>query len=624
MPTPDGRAPRPSSLTTAQKYRFAVGALIAAQAGWLATLASRGWFYQDDFIFLSQATRRRFGWGYLSEPLNDHLVPGLRAAFWLMQHFLPFNHAATVWVRVILQAVATALLYLLLRVLTGRTRRNLAMLAIYSFSPILVPGVMWLSTSANVLCAQIFVLIAYLCHVRHAVTRQLWWAVLTGLSLLLATCFWEKSAVTALLLVLLSVGWLTAGTARQRAAALVADWAAWLCTFGPLAAFVGYFVLGGYGSAGNTGSLRAAPRLAAFQWYKTIWPSAIGGPWRWYSNGGIYASLGNPTRTVEIIGQAAFVLLLYLGYRRVGHRVWLAWSLPLVSVAVGMTLVGLGRYALFGDLVPLGFSYAFDVAIPMVLAAALSLSAAMPPELPGNSGVSRPTARPLETTSSARTRRWPALVSLAIIASSTVSTLTWVHRWAENPAPHYVQTLIQQVRAAGPGVNLYDTGVPQDVVPFVGERRAVSDILAIAGVPARFNQLDTDPQLVDDAGHLRPATLLIDAQTKVTPNKFCDNLIQGRTDRTLALTASLTDNKYFVRISYFQQRETEIEIRVRDSTGKRIAAVGGDRIALTGTLGAHLIELGTGRPGTVEFSSQNAATNTCITETSVGVPFVKR
>jgi hypothetical protein len=623
MPTPDGRTLRPHSLTTAQKYRVAVAAVIAAQAGWLGALASRGWFYQDDFIFLSQATRRRFGWGYLSEPLNDHLVPGLRAAFWLMQHFLPFNHTATVWVRVILQAVATALLYLLLRTLTGRTRRNLYFLAVYSFSPLLVPGVMWLSTSANVLCAQIFVLTAYLCHVRHAVTRQLRWAALTGLSLLLATCFWEKSAVTAMLLVLLSLGWLTSGTARQRVAALVADWVAWLVTFGPLAAFVGYFVLGGYGSAGNSGSLRAAPRLAAFQWYKTVWPAAVGGPWRWYSNGGIYASLGNPTRTVEIIGQAAFALMLWLGYRRVGHRVWLAWSLPLVSVAVGMALVGLGRYALFGDLVPLGFSYAFDVAIPMVLAAALSLSAAAPPGLPRKSVLDH-ASRPTQTGSSGRARRWPALVSLAIIASSTFSTLTWVHRWGENPAPRYVHTLIQQVRAAGPGVNLYDTGVPLNVVPFVGERRDVSDILAIAGVPARFNQLDTDPQLVDDGGHLRPATLLIDAQTAVTPNKFCDNLIQGRTDRTLALTAPLTDNKYFVRISYFQNRETEIEVRVRDSAGKKIAAVGGDRIALTGTLGAHLIELSNGRPSTVEFSSLNAATNTCITETSVGVPFVKR
>ena len=89
-----------------------------AQAVVLAAVISHGWFYNDDFALLMQASNRTPGWNYLKTPINDHLLPGLRLEFWLLRHTSPLNHPLTIAVRLLLQAGGTALLLLLLSTLT--------------------------------------------------------------------------------------------------------------------------------------------------------------------------------------------------------------------------------------------------------------------------------------------------------------------------------------------------------------------------------------------------------------------------------------------------------------------------------------------------------------------------
>jgi hypothetical protein len=105
---------------------------------------------------------------------------------------------------------------------------------------------------------------------------------------------------------------------------------------------------------------------------------------------------------------------------------------------------------------------------------------------------------------------------------------------------------------------------------------------------------------------------------------FCANLLRKNQPITAPLTGSVTDNEYFLRIEYFQQRLTAVAVTVRDSTGAMIRLAHGPNLRLDSTLGFVIARLSYGSPATVEIRSDIAATNTCITAVLVGVPLVRQ
>jgi hypothetical protein len=196
-------------------------------------------------------------------------------------------------------------------------------------------------------------------------------------------------------------------------------------------------------------------------------------------------------------------------------------------------------------------------------------------------------------------------VAVVLIASGMASSFLWSQTWSENPSKHYVKTLMSQLAKAGPSVNLYDTPLPLDVVPFVNSNRHLSDLVAMAHLSAGFDDSGSEPQIVDGSGRIRPAVFFPAAKVATAQSSFCGN-------------------EYFLRIEYFQQRLTAVTVTVRDDAGAVIPLVKGPGVRLGSTLGFVVARLGFGSPASVQISSDNAATNTCITGVSVGVPFVKQ
>ena len=92
----------------------------AGQAIWLGVLMARGWYYQDDLAFFAQARQRGLGFGYLTAPVNDHLTPGLRLGFWLLQPLGASAYGVTIALRLLMQAGATLWLDRLMVRLAGR------------------------------------------------------------------------------------------------------------------------------------------------------------------------------------------------------------------------------------------------------------------------------------------------------------------------------------------------------------------------------------------------------------------------------------------------------------------------------------------------------------------------
>jgi hypothetical protein len=585
--------------------------IIAGQAVWFAVLSSRGWFYTDDFQDMAQSLHRSLGPSYLLSPLNDHLTPGVRLVFWLTAHGIGLHYGPTIAVRVLIQAVTTLLLYRLLRLVSPSARLALGITAVYAFSPLLVPGTLWLTTALTLQIPQVATILAFDAHIRHVRTGSWRWSAASGLNLLIAASFWEKSGITAVLLVILSLGWLHTGRLHRRVWAALRDWRGWLLTLGPLVAFAAYDIASGTGKSATTLPVTAALRLTWLQWSQALWPSVIGGPWRWFALGSVYQSIARPGTVAIVIGECAFVLLAAVGWRRNRWAGVLAWLLPLVSVALGITLVGVGRYAQLNTLIATDFHYGFDLAIPTALAAALSLARTAEPAPARERSRWRSRARTLVAVG----------VGGAVLASCIVSAATWTQRWHVSPAHTYTSSVLASVRGLGPGATLYDTPVSPRVLPLIEGDRHLSNLLDLAGVHAHINNGPQPPQIIDDHGQARPANFFVAAVGHGTKNRFCPDALRGQQPLVVPLRGRVTPNEYFLRLTYFQNRPTQLRLSVTSATGKPIA-VPASPLTLDPTLGQVVVRLGFGQPATLTLRGSSAATNYCLTKAELGVPLV--
>jgi hypothetical protein len=585
--------------------------IVSGQAVWFAVLSSRGWFYTDDFQDMAQSLHRSLGTSYLLSPLNDHLSPGVRLVFWLTAHGIGLHYGPTIAVRVLIQAVTTLLLYRLLRLVSPSARLALGITAVYAFSPLLVPGTLWLTTALTLQIPQICTILAFDAHIRHVRTGSWRWSAASGLNLLIAASFWEKSGITAILLVILSLGWLHTGGLHRRIWAAVRDWRGWLLTLGPLVAFAAYDIASGTGKSATTLPVTAALRLTWLQWSQALWPSVVGGPWRWFAIGSVYQSIARPGTVAIVIGECAFVLLAAVGWRRNRWSGLFAWLLPLVSVALGITLVGVGRYAQLNTLIATDFHYGFDLAIPTALAAALSLARTGPPAPARERSPWRSRARTVVAVG----------VGGAVLASCIVSATTWTQRWHANPAHTYTATVLASVRALGPNATLYNTPVSPRVLPLIEGDRELSNLLDLARVHAHINNGPQPPQIIDDQGHARQANFFVAAVGHGTKNRFCPNALRGQQPLVVRLRGRVTPNAYFLRLTYFQNRPTQLRLSVTSSAGKTIA-VPASPLTLDPDLGQVVIRLGFGQPATLTLQGSSAATNYCLTKAELGVPLV--
>lgn len=670
--------PHRNELSTQTFNRFAA-ALLATQAITLAVLISHGWFYNDDFALLMQASNRAPGWNYLKMPINDHLLPGLRMEFWLLRHTSPLNHPLTIAVRLLLQAGGTALLLLLLRTLGGRQRRVLLVTALYALCPLVLTNSLWLTVALSLLPAQLLVLAALNAHVRYTVTGRLRWAAAAGLCLLGGALFWEKVAVSAILLPILSLGYLHDGTLRRRLVATARQWRGWLAAAVPITAFTAYFVAAGYGGAAKAVS---APDLAGvlwMQWSRLVGPSLLGGPWSWFKDPNVSLGYARASTTVALLAQVGFIALALLGIRLIGWKSLLAWSIPAVPLVLGTTLVALGRFAYFGQLIATTLRYGADLAAPLFLGLALAItptSAAAirrrlaplaadqpvavdhpvtvddlagrdepadqpaligpPADQPALIGppadqpalIGRPADQPVaaERRATGRARPWAVLVTAVAavlwLLGSLLSVADFDRHWGANPTHRYVNTLKTNIAEAGPGLNLYDSTVSQAALPiFFGPRWHLSDFLPLTGQVPVFDAPATEPLLADEKGALRPAVLVPAAIRQPPPGGLCAYLAAGAGTWRIPLDQPAPEGDGFLRIDYLQPRPSAAEVTVEDLHGVVRSPIPRRQVIFGYQLSHVTLRLPITSVRAVIVRTKAPDTHLCIGRLTVGAPF---
>ncbi len=170
----------PRSITL-DSTTVAVAVLVCLQAIWLAVILGRGWYTEADLPNLGAATGQPLDWHYLSASVGGHFGAPGRLMYWLLNRLAPLNWQLTVLIRLLLQLIATLLLWRLLLRLVGRKPWLVALLALYALNPILVPGLAWLTSGLGLAAGQVLVLLMLLAHVRYTRHGRLRHAVLTAL-----------------------------------------------------------------------------------------------------------------------------------------------------------------------------------------------------------------------------------------------------------------------------------------------------------------------------------------------------------------------------------------------------------------------------------------------------------
>jgi len=602
--------------------------IVAGQACWLGYFTHRGWFYGDDLPYLADATGRRLDWRYLSAPLNDHFVPGLRFAFWLLNRSTGLDYGSTVLLRVLLQAVATVLLARLLILLAGRRPGVLVVVGWYAFSQLLLPGSLWLVTALDLLPAQILAILAIDLHVRYSRSGRLPYALGSALSLLAGVSFWELTGLNVLLLPILSLVFVHTGTIGQRVRATLRRWPGWLILLAVLTGWLVAFLSGPYGGSARSPGAGADLHELWTGWWFTIAPALLGGPWRWYATGNVFFSITDPPLSLRIAAQVAAAAILLVSLWKSGLRAVAAWLMPALILAISTVVIAAGRYRVFGDLTPRSLNYFLPLAVPIALALTLSLPVRRA-VLPASSAATLPRASAGRRAARSRRSR-PAgrrarvavgcLTCLAVLVSSTISAVNFADRWEQNPSRQYLRNLTASVRQAGPAVNLWDTRVPQSVLAAFSDHNHVSDVLRLAQVHAQFQQPESHPLLVTDQGRLVPATLYPIAHGVQRAETLCTSLVQGTGTWTIPLSSALGVNEYFVQLDYLQHVPSTLYITVTDSAGRSVPPVGSERQRLTHQLATVYLRLPLTAPRTLSVRSESTEANVCIGTVVVGVP----
>jgi hypothetical protein len=598
-----------------------VGTLVVAQAVWFWFLMRQGWFYQADFENLASAAQSPLTWDYLTSAQGGHLGLVGRPLFWIMQRGFGLDYGPTLALRIALQAAATALLARLLVDVVGPRLGVLGILAAYCFSPLLIPGTAWLTSGISLTLCQLLFIQALGSWIHYNKSRQLRAAAAASVCLLLGTAANDSGYALALVIPMLSLGWGYSGGGRDRIRAMFRQWFGWLMLVTPVAGLAATILFGGYAEAAATPVAASGyARLFGTALFRVLFPSLVGGPWRWSTPGDNYLAFANPPLLASIAGGLIWAGVLVIGVRRVGRIAMLAWAMPLMAMIATMALVGAGRYSTFGTITALAYRYTHLLAAPLALSAALVLWPA------GNESASpRPGVAPPKVRHGLRrpAREWRSagVFGLAIVLaiSGCMSAIAFTHEWSKSPARTFVSNLRTGLRSSS-NANTYDSYVPVSVIPGLQKHRHISDILSISGQGTRLNPLGTRTKVADAKGNLVAATFLVTARGVRRPKAPCVLLAKGVGNWTVPLDEAPQANEWFLRLEYYQQRPSSLHITVTGESGP-VSPASGAQTDLRTRLDAIWIRLPTVAPSSVTFASSASLTNVCVTKVEIGYPF---
>lgn len=565
--------PRPSS--PAPTGQLVVGAallLIVLQLVFRGGAALHGWFYWDDFEFLSTFAGRGLHLHDLLAPHDSQFMPGGLLLSWVVAHSGAFNWTSAALILIALQLVADLACLWMLLTLFGRRWACLGLLALYLFSTMTLTAFMWWAAAINQIPVQAACFAAITFHVRYLRTRRLREAAVAALVIVVGLLFYVKAALIVIPIAVLTLVWFREPAPHRLWRTLRAH--------APVA--VGYAVVGiGYAvyyvihvpNPLNTKTQVPYGGLADTMLHQALVPELLGGPWRWADPNPPVAVIDTPGWAVDLSWVLVAVAVAILLQR---HRAdWRAVLVVLPYLAATFVLTAVGRAAVIGADIGRELRYLADATPILVLNIGLFLLPLAPSEREQHS----PTAE--QATPRWRTRALAGCAVFALATGAAVSNVSYVRHWTGGFAAESFVSNVATASSKRP-LNILDATVPKTVMGGITyPYNLPSRLFRPLGDRVVAVTTGTDPQVLDSHGHPSAPLITGGATSLPGPLNGCGYAIKSQP--TTVPMQGKVDFFWWLRVSYFAGASGELDVSLGGVTHRLATQAGVHDVFLNGS-----------------------------------------
>lgn len=536
-------------------------ALIALQLAVRAVLAFGGYFYWDDLVLVGRAgTQPMLSGAYLFNDHDGHLMPAAFLFGGVITHLAPLNWTWPAASLLVMQLAASLSLLRTLHIILGWRRVLLVPLIFALFTPLAVPSFAWWAAALNYL--PMLAALAWVCgdavllvrtgNPRYAVTAML--AYLSGL------VFFEKAAVIPF--VAFTVAALlhhVAGHDRPLRSVWRAGLRLWVPASALTAGWVVLYLVVVDQQRWSSDTTMAWDLLSRSVTHGIV-PGLIGGPWHWqrWDPASPWAVPGLPAMALGWAALAVVVIATLLRKRRIGW-VWLAALGYVVACQLPIYLM---RSSAFTALeLAQTLRYLADLVWVLALLAAVGLCAA-----------NRAASRWLDA-SAVRSAVVGALV-LAFLASSLVSTRTFLSSWQDNPTKAYLHNAIHglaQARAESRAPMLDQEVDPLILQRVVGPENLASHMFALLPERPDFERYTNQLRMLDNRGRVVDADVTWVRRSLPGPQPRCGYFVQPDSPARMPLDGPLLPADWTAEVNYLANTEGSVLMSLPDGPETRVA-----------------------------------------------------
>ena len=525
----------------------AVG-LIALQLLVRAALAFGGYFYWDDLIIVGRAgTQPLLSASYLFSDHDGHVMPAAFLLGGVLTRLAPLVWFWPALSLLVLQLVASLALLRTLRIILGWRPVLLLPLGFALFTPLTVPAFAWWAAALNYL--PMLAALAWVCgdavllvrtgHRRYAVSGVL--AYLGGL------LFFEKSAVIPFVaFTIAALLWHVTGRAGAVRGVWRAGGSLWFASLALTAAWVALY-LAVVDQKRWSGDLSMTWDLLRRGVTHGIVPGLAGGPWQW-QRWAPASPWAVPPPAAMAAGWAALAAVLVVSVLR-KHRIGAVWIVAVGYAVACQVPVYLMRSSAFTALeLAQTLRYLPDLAWVLALLAAVGLCA---PNRPGSTWLN---------TSARRTAVTYAL-AVSFLASSLVSTRTFLTSWQDNPTKSYLQTAIRslaQARSESASPLLDQEVDPLILQRVVGPASLASHMFALIADRPEFDRSTDRLRMLDNIGQVIDAQVTWVRRIVPGPRPQCGYFVGPEDAVRMPLDGPMLPSEWTAELNYLANSEGSI------------------------------------------------------------------
>lgn len=573
--------------------------LIGLQLAVRAVLAFGGYFYWDDLVLVGRAgTQPLLSPAALFTDHDGHVMP---AAFLLSG--LITRAAPLVWnwpavSLLILQLLASLALLRALWVILGWRPVMLVPLCFALFTPLTVPSFAWWAAALNYLpmlaalawvCADAILLIRT-GRLRYAITAML--VYLSGL------LFFEKSAVIPFVAFgVAALLWHVEGRRGVIAAVWRAGKRLWIPAIVLTASWAVLYIAVVNQRRWSHDLVMTRDLLWRSVTHGII-PGLAGGPWQW-QRWAPASPWAIPPPGATILGWTSLVAVVTISLLR-KRRIGAVW-LTAAGYAVGCQLpIYLMRSSAFTALeLAQTLRYLPDFVFVLSMLAAVGLHA---PGRPGSQWLDASRRRTVVVTT---------LVA-AFVASSLVSTATFLTSWQDNPTKSYLRNAVAALAAARAvsAAPLLDQEVdPLILQRVVGPENLASHLFALVRDRPEFSRSTDRLRMLDSSGQVVDAAVTWVRRISPGPTPQCGYLVAADGPVRLGLDGPLLPAEWTAEISYLANTEGTLVMALPVGPPTRVAVKPG--------LNRVFVRL-SGAGDSISVRADTAALSVCVAAGPVG------